>query len=240
MAKGSKKLDAHKIDAASLELETSNYPHQGEQSRFSSIEGLVEQDTKARLAPPVEPLKLYEAGLLLTFKNEFTQAQELLDQAYRHFLGTKNFLDAIRCLIEMAWIKHRQGGDEAVTKANRLFTEAESMIRAHINDSGINDLRARLLHYRGLIHYREGNFGEGVRNFKIAKTYASPDGLESAKILDSFGIYYERTGDLQRAISSLKSSLSLKEKMHIAYEEAITRQILGRIYVTNEEFHLGH
>lgn len=223
MAKGSEKLNVESLS---------------EKRRFSSIEGAIRIDVKD-LDDVNEPERLYDAGLVLNFKQEYEESLAFLDKAYKLFIRKKDFLGAIRCLIESAWIKFRQGDDDSNTKTNRLLTEAQSMIQAHIHEPGVNDVRAHLLHYKGLIHYREGNYGEGVKHFKFARTFCSPDSLEAAKISDSLGIYYERTGDFHRAIQSLRASLAIKRRMNIPFEEAITQQILGRLYVAYEEFQPG-
>jgi HD-GYP domain-containing protein (c-di-GMP phosphodiesterase class II) len=228
MVKGPEKLSQGRVHAKSA----------NEQAKFSSIEGALPLSINNPAASQ-DPEALLQAGQLLNFKQDYDQSLECLDKAYRLCIQEKKFLGAIVALIDMAWIKYKRDAEDGPTKATRLFSEAEAMIQAHVHEPNINECRARLLHHRGLMQYRQGNFGEGLKLFKMARTFCAPDGLEAAKISDSLGIYYERTGDFQRAIQCLKLSLSIKKRLGIEHEQAISLQILGRIYITFEEHSLA-
>jgi HD-GYP domain-containing protein (c-di-GMP phosphodiesterase class II)/tetratricopeptide (TPR) repeat protein len=202
---------------------------------FSSIEGKVPFEIKS-VDEQDDADALYMAGDILSFKQDYEKALTFLDKGYRQAVRDKKFLTGIFCLIEMAWIRFQLGGDDASTKYNRLFADAQSMIQSHIHEPGVNEARARYLHYKGLIHYRTGNYAEGLKLFKNARTFCRPDGIEAAKILDSLGIYYERTGDFQRAVHCLQDALTYKKPLDIPHEEAVTLQILGKIYLAHEEY----
>ncbi|MBY0450060.1 MAG: HD domain-containing protein [Cyanobacteria bacterium] len=205
-------------------------------ARFSSIEGLVELDRKD-LEQKEDAEALYQLSLLLTFKKDYTQAIELLEKAQRIFTKNREFLGALWCMIELAWQRYNSPNDtDGVTKANRLFAEAQKMINSHINESGINEARARLLHYQGLARYLHGEFGQGIKLILDARSYCRPQGLEAAKILDTLGIHYEKTGDYRRAIDCLHQALNIKKQINIPWEIAITGQILGRLYLSQEDF----
>ena len=87
--------------------------------------------------------KIFIAGLLHHYKKEHQQAMECLEQAYGLFVTDREFLRAIQCLVELAWIKYIQEGanqerfgqerfgqerSEGLSKANLLFSEAGKMI----------------------------------------------------------------------------------------------------------------
>ncbi|MBK8190596.1 MAG: GAF domain-containing protein [Vampirovibrionales bacterium] len=183
----------------------------------------------------VNPTALYEDGLLLNFKKEYGAALESLEKAYAAFLQTRDYIGAIRALIELAWLKYNNNrADEASSKASQTFSEAQAMLETHINEPGVQEVRARLLHYKGLVKYRCGQYGEGVKLFRQAKTFCWQDGLEAAKINDSLAIHYERTGDFHRAIRALNESLVIKKRLAIAYEQAVTLEILGRLHLIRE------
>ncbi len=209
-----------------------------DEKRYDSIEGIVASHLEVADINE-DPDKLYDTGLLLNFKKDYDGAIDCLDRAYKLYSRKKNFIGAIRCLIELAWLKYNES-DEGSSKASRAFAEAQEMVEAHINEPGINETRARLLHYKGLVKYRTGHYGEGVKFFKQAKTFCWQDGLDAAKINDSLGIHYERTGDFHRAVKSLEASLKIKQNLGIPWEEAITAQILGRLHLIKEEFDLAH
>lgn len=180
--------------------------------------------------------ELYEAGLLYNFKKDYAKAIETLEKAYALYLIHRHFLGAISCLIELAWLKYSHDDSDGLAKSNRLFTEASKMINIHMHEPGINEVRARLLHYQGLVKYREKQYGEAVRNFMYAKTLCPPEGAEAARIYDSLAVHYEHTNDYYRAIQCLETALDLKKRNGCTYELAITCQIRGRLHILREEY----
>jgi HD-GYP domain-containing protein (c-di-GMP phosphodiesterase class II) len=200
-------------------------PSQGTSQRMSNLDMELEQAQQ-----------FYEAGLLHNFKLEIDKAIEALEKAYGIYLIQRHFLGAIECLVELAWIKYKQDEAEGLSKSSRLFSEAMKMINVHMHEPGINEVRARLLHYQGLVKYREKQYGEAVRNFMYAKTFCKPDGMEAARILDSLAVHYEHTNDYYRAIHCLNTALDIKKRQGGPYEQAVTYQILGRIHILREEY----
>jgi len=180
--------------------------------------------------------QLYESGMLHNFKKESDKAIECLEKAYGHYLMQRHFLGAIQCLVELAWIKYNQDENEGLSKSSRLFSEAVKMINVHMHEPGVNEVRARLLHYQGLVKYREKQYGEAVRNFMYAKTFCRPDGIEVARIYDSLAVHYEHTNDYYRAIQCLETALTIKKRCGQSYERAVTFQIMGRIHILREEY----
>jgi len=209
-------------------------------------EGLAEANAQINPIQPASPPavkpknsptdQLYQDGLLHHFKKEDEQAIECLEKAYGLYLSNREFLSSIECLIELAWIKYDQERNTGLGKANLLFSEATKMINVHMHEPGVNEVRARLLHYQGLVQYREKNFGEAVKNLMYAKTFCKPDGLESARIMDSLAVHYEHTNDYYRAIQCLNAALNIKRKLGCTYEQAVTCQIMGRIHILREEY----
>lgn len=241
MPKGSDNLDPRTVEG---------YPV------YDSIQGMVSIGEPAgdldqlfvEKSPTPEPIErnsnqsletarhLYREGLLLNFRKEFAKAVESLEKAYGLYLVERQFIGAIECLVELAWIKYDSDGPDGMAKSSRLFSEALKMINVHMHEPGINEVRSRLLHYQGLVKYREKQYGEAVRHFMYARTFCKTDGLESARILDSLAVHYEHTNDYYRAIQCLQTSLEIKKKQDCVYEQAITCQIIGRIYILREEY----
>lgn len=228
----------------------------GENAYYDSIQGLVfvgatSQDVDSLFAelPPVlvdapeaipdtleDVHKLYEAGLLQNFKKDYAKAIESLEKAYALYLTHRYFLGAVQCLIELGWIKYAHEANDGLSKSSRLFSEALKMINIHMHEAGVSEARARLLHYQGLVQYREKQYGEAVKNFMYAKTFCKSDGAEAARIYDSLAVHYEHTNDYYRAIQCLQTALELKKRNKCFYEQAQSCQILGRIYILREEY----
>jgi HD-GYP domain-containing protein (c-di-GMP phosphodiesterase class II)/tetratricopeptide (TPR) repeat protein len=237
MAKGPENLDADSFK---------------ENVFYDSIQGLVSvgaspMDVEAIFSEPatVEPRRentlaeihqLYEAGLLQNFKKDYTTAIESFETAYTLYLSQRYFLGAIFCLIELGWLKYAHDKDGGLSKSSRLFSEALKMINIHMHEPGVNEARARLLHYQGLVQYREKQYGEAVKNFMYAKTFCKSDGAEAARIYDSLAVHYEHTNDYYRAIQCLHIALELKKRNGCFYEQAQSCQILGRIHILREEY----
>ncbi|MEB3287162.1 MAG: HD domain-containing phosphohydrolase [Vampirovibrionales bacterium] len=183
-----------------------------------------------------EASRLYEAGLIYNFKKEYAKAVEFLEKAYRLNLELKHYTPALQALIELAWLKFCHEKKDGKAKSTRLFGEALRMINTHVHQPGITECRAKLLHYQGLVQYREKHYGEAMKSLMRAKTFCPPDSLEAARILDSQAVHYEHTNDYNRAIQCIQSALEIKKREGISYEEAVSNQILGRIYILKEEY----
>lgn len=177
-------------------------------------------------------------GMLLRFKKEIPQAIDVFEKAHRLFIQQKSFLGMAYALIELGWL---YGNNQERARSAKMFREAEELIETHSSLSGMNEVKSRWLHYKGLIHYQNGDYGPAVKLFKQALTFCDPHGMEAAKIYDSLGVHYERTGDFHRAVRYLKSSLMIKTHLKDPpHEEAITCQILGRLHLLYEDYELAH
>lgn len=185
-----------------------------------------------------ESVQTYLAGLLAHFKKDYEQAYQHFEKATGLFETEKNYSGQALCLIEMAWLRYNESRqvEDSSALAYRIFDEAEEVINAHPDTPDIQEARARLLHYEGLAQYRSGKYGEGVSRFKEALDICEPEGLECAKILDSMGVHYERVGDLHLAHRSLERAIKIKRNIGILWEEAISAQILGRLFLIQEKY----
>lgn len=237
MSQGSEKINPNQADYAYYDsiqgLLSVGEPAEDLQHLFEEI---AEEPKEADVQGLEAAQQLYEAGLLLNFKKEYPKAIESLERAYALYLIHRNFLGAIHCLVELGLLKYFEDAQDGISKANRLFSEAGKMIHVHMHEPGVNELRARLIHYQGRIRYKEKRYGEAVRNYMYAKTFCKPDGLEAAGIHESLAIHYERTNDYYRAIQCLQTSLALKNKNGCVYEQAISCQMMGRLYILREEY----
>ena len=227
---------------------------------YDSIRGkvVIDDDIPAPTAPVTEPIfwpfsgdvasrepvagleeihQIYESGLLQNFRKDYTSAIASLERASSLYATHGYPLGGIFCIIELGWIRyaHDQSGD-GLSKSAHLFSEAAKMIHAHPPGPDISEAKARLLHYQGLVMYRQKNYGEAVRNFMYAKSHARPDGAEAAGIYDSLAVHYEHTNDYYRSIQCLHAALTLKQRNGRFYEQAQSRQILGRIHIVREEY----
>lgn len=180
--------------------------------------------------------QLLKKGLLLRFKKEIPQAIEVTEKALAQFTKQKNVLGQAFCAIELAWL---YGVQHELSTSQDYFEKSELLIKAEQSPAMV-EAQTRLLHYKGLLLYQQGDYGQAMKYFKQALLDCEADGLESAKIYDSLGVHYERTGDFHRAVRYLRHSLYIKRQYEdVLYEEAITCQILGRLYLIYEEFELA-
>ena len=185
--------------------------------------------------------QLLKKGLLLRFKKEIPQSIDVIEKALAQFAKQKNYLGEAFCAIELSWL---YGVQNDVVTSQTYFEKSEYFVKEGFkkadNQSGILEAKTRLLHYRGLLMYQQGDYGQAMKFFKQALQECEADGLESAKIYDSLGVHYERTGDFHRAVRYLRHALYIKRQYEdMLHEEAITCQILGRLYLIYEEFELA-
>jgi len=182
--------------------------------------------------------RMFEKGLLLRFKKEIPQAIEVLEKAFKLFQKNKNLLGMAYCQIELAWL---YGSNQERARSEKQFREAEDIIQNNPGLYGIHEALAHWLHYKGLLLYHKSEFGSALKLFKEALTFCNPQGMEAAKIYDSLGVHYERTGDFHRAVRYLKASLVIKTHLgELLHEEAVTCQILGRLYLLYEDYELAY
>ncbi len=188
--------------------------------------------------PPGAATEALQKGMVLRFKKEIPQATDVVEKAFRLFQQQKNVLGITCAMIELAWL---YGSTQERARSEKMFRDAEGLLETHGSLTGMNEARSRLLHYRGLLLYQAEQFGPALKYFKQGLTFCDPQGLEAAKLYDSLGVHYERTGDFHRAIRYLKSALliktHLKEPIH---EIAVTCQILGRLHLLYEDFELAY
>jgi HD-GYP domain-containing protein (c-di-GMP phosphodiesterase class II) len=189
------------------------------------------------ILPPGAASQALKKGMVLRFKKEIPQAIEVLEKAYRLFTQNKQYLGVAFTVIELAWL---YGTIHERARSEKLLRETEALIEAQAALPGMNEVRARWLHYKGLLLYQNESYGAALKLFKYALTFCDPQGLEAAKIYDSLGVHYERTGDFHRAVRYLKSSLLIKTHLQEPlHEEAITCQILGRLHLLYEDYELA-
>ncbi len=179
-------------------------------------------------------LQTLQKGMLLRFKKEIPQAIEVLEKAYQQFETEQQPLGMAMAAVELAWL---HGNARERTLSENWFDITRTSLETVTEETAAQELHARLKHYQGLLCYHTQDYGQALRLFKEALTYAPVDSLECAKIYDSLGVHYERTGDFHRALRYLQLALVIKTRMGgPLFEEAITCQILGRLYVLYEEY----
>lgn len=185
-----------------------------------------------------ESVRTYLTGLLYHFKKNYEQATICFAQAAQLFEEEKNPTGQALCLIEIAWLRYNESREikDSSAVAFRIFEDAQDVIDLNPKADDIHEAQARLRHYEGLARYRSGQFGVGVDLFKQALLLCKKEGLEFAKIQDSMGIHYERIGDLHLAHRALERSIKIKRELGMLWEEAITAQILGRLFLIQEKY----
>src|SRR5262245_23738569 len=116
----------------------------------SSVRSSDAQPQGQGILPPGAATQALLKGMMLRFKKEIPQSIEVIEKACRLFTQSKNQLGMAFSTIELAWL-YGVTGEKA--RSEKLFRDAEAMIEAHGNLAGMNEVRSRWLHYRGLLLY---------------------------------------------------------------------------------------
>lgn len=180
---------------------------------------------------PMKADAYHELGLIMFFRKEHDQAIQHIEKAQKYYSEAKNFPMVSACLADLSWIYYNKRSDNLI-RALTLLNDARYLLEHNKHP----EIKAKILHYYGLISYRERKFGEALKYFKQAENTAEKNGLELSKIQDSFGVHYSRVGDFQVAIRFLQSSLKKKKQIRNSRELSVTELLLGRIYLRLEDY----
>jgi HD-GYP domain-containing protein (c-di-GMP phosphodiesterase class II)/Tfp pilus assembly protein PilF len=204
---------------------------EGEQVAF--LEDLIRKtdNDKSGMFTSVRADAFLELGLIMFFRKEHNKAIRFIEKAQKHFSSSKNVPQVAACLAELAWIYYNKRSDNLI-RSLTLLNDARYLLEHNEH----SEVRTKILHFYGLISYREGKFGEAIKYFKKAMKAASAGGLELAKVEDSLAVHYSRVGDFQIAIKYLQSSLKKKKELKHSREQSITEQLLGRLYLRLEDY----
>lgn len=177
---------------------------------------------------------LYWAGMVYNTLKRFDEAETLLLLAQKAYQESGNTPGEVLCNVELAW----QAFNDTNTTADFDALEARfnKTLVAFADNPLFLEAHARYYHYLGLVAYRQGDFAEGVSDFKRAMDIAPLGSLEEARIRDSIAVHYERMGDFHLAQQGLKRSLQIKKRLGTLWEEAITAQIMGRLHLIQENY----
>ena len=183
--------------------------------------------------------RLHQASVL-GFKKQFSQAVDMLRDIHEQASKQAFWGIAALALIERAWWTLSYEGTEAGSlKVLTLSDEAQALIdKAQPNEQA--NLSAHQLHVKALAEYRRGQISQSVTLMKQGLHLAEEPTLIRAKLLDSLAVYYEQTGQFPQAIHLLQEACRIKAQIHqqpysLIHEQAITHQILGRLYLLIDE-----
>lgn len=218
------KVDKNKNDIANL---------RNEAEQVSLLEDLIKktENDDSGMFTAMRAEAFLELGLIMFFRKEHNKSIKFIEKAQKHFSSAKNIPAVASCLAELAWIYYNKRSDNLI-RSLTLLNDARYLLE----NSDHGEVRTKILHYYGLISYREGKYGEALRYFKQAMKAGRKDGLETAKVEDSLGVHYSRVGDFQVAIKYLKSSLKKKLELKHSRERSITELLLGRLYLRLEDY----
>ncbi|MEM0951085.1 MAG: HD domain-containing phosphohydrolase [Cyanobacteria bacterium P01_H01_bin.74] len=244
------RADFSLFSSQDVDHESASSPLSGE-ALYDSIEGLVSsyESTVTKAAAKALPEKtlveetvygpfqaLYTKGLLQQFRAQPAEAVVSLETAYNGLIKLKCYSEAIQSLIELAWTNYDTDNPDLHREGKKQLSEAAALIERYKTDAKVAVLQGKLLHYQGLVSYREKKYGEALKKLLLAKSYCRANSLDLAKISDSMAVYYEHTNDYFRALQCLSESLIIKRSLGCTYEKTSTLQIMGRIYLLREEF----
>ncbi len=187
---------------------------------------------------------LYWSGMYLGTIKQFARAQQFMESAVEACRAGDDAIGETMAAIELAWQEYNEtafgpAADDDAALANRyhtLFADEAALIEQLPEGSDIGEAQARLAHYRGLAAYRKGDYALGVQQFKKGLAASLNGGLEEARLRDSLAVHYERMGDFHLAQQHLRRSLQIKKRRGLLWEEAITSQILGRLFLIQENY----
>lgn len=204
-----------------------------EAEQVALLEDLIRKTEKdeSGMFTPMRADAFLELGLIMFFRKEHNKAIKYIESAQKNFSSSKNIPQVAVCLADLAWIYYNKRSDNLI-RSLTLLNDARYLLE----HNEYSEVRAKILHYYGLISYREKKHGEALKYLKQAVKVASKDGLELAKIEDSLGVHYSRVGDYQVAIRYLQSSLKKKLDLKHCRERSITEQLLGRLYLRLEDY----
>lgn len=172
-----------------------------------------------------------ELGLIMSYRQEFVKSIKFLEKAQKNYSILKNIPQVALCLAELSWVYYNHKPENLI-RSLTLLNDAKYLLENHES----KEIEAKILHYYGLISYREKRYGEAIKYLKRAYRLAPKYSLEVAKIEDSLALHYSRIGDFQVSIRYLQSSLRKKTTLKNCRERSITEQILGRIYLRLEDY----
>ena len=95
-----------------------------------------------------------ELGLIMFFRKEHNRAIKLIENAQKHFSVSKNIPQVASCLAELAWIYYNKRSDNLI-RSLTLLNDARYLLEHNEN----TEVRAKILHFYGLISYRENKYG---------------------------------------------------------------------------------
>lgn len=208
-----------------------NLRKEAEQVAFLEDLILKTENDRTGMFTAVRANAFFELGLIMFFRKEHNKAIKFIEKAQKNFSSTKNIPQVAACLAELAWIYYNKRSDNLI-RSLTLLNDARYLLEHNEH----SEIRTKILHYYGLISYRERKYAESLKYFKNAIKTASIDGLELAKIEDSLGVHYSRVGDFQVAIKYFHSSLRKKLDLKHCREQSITELLLGRLYLRLEDY----
>ena len=160
------------------------------------------------------PEVLLERALLMGFKRRYKESLDLLEQAQRllqqdywgaNELRSESLL--LRLQAEQIWQRFLYQPKEEAAHTLRRISELSQRVQAEYPRSANGEVRSVLLHYKGRVLWRQGHCGQAARLFKEALLYCLPDTLQTARVLDSLAIHYERIGHFTQAMQLFTQAL---------------------------------
>jgi HD-GYP domain-containing protein (c-di-GMP phosphodiesterase class II)/tetratricopeptide (TPR) repeat protein len=188
------------------------------------------------------PEVLLERALLMGFKRRYKESLDLLEQAQRllqqdywgvNELRSESLL--LRLQAEQIWQRFLYQPKEEAAHTLRRISELSQRVQAEYPRSANGEVRSVLLHYKGRVLWRQGHCGQAARLFKEALLYCLPDTLQTARVLDSLAIHYERIGHFTQAMQLFTQALGIKQKVGPLHEQAQTYHGLGKLCLLIEQ-----
>lgn len=177
-------------------------------------------------------LYYYEYAHQLFDKGEFDNAIENFQAAQKLFLENQNIIGIASCLAEISLTQYKKNADRYI-RSLTLLNEAKCLIE-NDNTNDAQEIKAKIYHYYGIINYLEKQYSEALKSFSLATKLIKPNTITFARVLDSFSVYYLRTGNHQLTYKYISDTIKIKENLNHSRELAKTLILYGR-YLSNIE-----
>jgi putative nucleotidyltransferase with HDIG domain len=200
--------------------------NKSEQEFLDKIAAVDDLQQKANL--------LYEIALVESFKKNYNVALKYLELSQKYYSEIHDIPKVAFCLAEQALIHYYQNRSRVI-RAHTLLNDANYLV-INLKLEKSFEIKAKILHYYGIISYHERNFAEALDYYKKAVRLINTESLIYAEILDSMGLFYLRSSNYHVANKYLQESIKIKSAKDNHLATASTRILIGRFYFNTETY----
>ncbi len=173
-------------------------------------------------------------GYIYYYQNNIDNAENCFEIAKKNYMELKDDAKIAFCQAYLALFGYLKDNSR-ILRTHTLLNDAMYSIPSE-DTSENNDIKAVVLLCSGIVNYNEKNFSQALNFYKKALSMTVADSLVYARILDNMGIFYLRSSNFHIAMTYLNEAIKIKEKYDIKLDIAITKTLLGRYYISVENY----